>query len=183
MLKLRQGTFESNSSSMHTLIRVPNEKTRKYLEAHDYSDVPHVNPHAKRYRFNNDHYYGRIECGLLKTPLDKATYLITYFGAEATEVDEIPHYNEILKEVQKSHPKFEGWIPNKPANEEDSWYCDYFGDIDHGSRGILDNMEIEEIIETINDPNVIYMIISDSSEIVYEMENKGLITEKDIISE
>lgn len=183
MLKLRRGTFESNSSSMHTLIRVPNEKARGYLEAHDYSDVPHVNPYAKRYKFNNDHYYGRITCGLLKTPLDKATYLITYFGADATEVEEIPHYKEILKEVQKSHPNFEGWIPNKPATEEDSWYSDYFGDIDHESRWILDSMTTEEILETINDPDVIYVITCDSSAVMYEMEREGLITEKDIISE
>lgn len=178
MLKIRHNTFESNSSSMHTLIRVPNQKTLDYLREQNYRDIPDIPADTKLIQYSDDFYYGRNYCMLLESPLDKATYLITYYSYKsgAITVDHIPEARAILEEVQKTHPNFEGWV----EAPDDGWYT--MGCIDHQSLDILDGLTFEEVLATINDPEVVYIITSDEEDLLYDMRDEGMLTEDDFVA-
>lgn len=179
MLKIRHNTFESNSSSMHTLIRVPNKQTLDFIREHSYREIPDIPEDTQFIQYTDDFLYGRPYCMLLETPLDKATYLITYYSykACAETVDDIPEYEMILETVQQTYPNFQGW---KEDSKNEDWYP--MGCIDHQSLDILAGLTFDEVLATINDPEVVYIITSDEEDFLYDSEDQGWLNNEDIIA-
>lgn len=176
MIKIRKGTFESNSSSMHTLVRVGSkDKVDVLTDKYNHQlDFPHVSEHSRVYKYDEDSNYC-FGPSVLTRPLDKATYLISLFAnlSGAEEIDEIEHYEEILAEVQKSYPDFRGWRKNEVKDED--WWHHPFGSVDHQSRDILDDIEFEDVLKTINDPLCVYLIISDGYDLREDFDKYGIL--------
>ncbi len=177
MLKIRYGTFETNSSSMHTLVRVNNPLQKDLLEFFEQPHNSQISEDCKSIKINRDMHYGRQSRVLLKTPLEKATYLIAYYletkGKRGRSCEE---YKKILAEVQKTHPDFKGWKPRKHRDWDGNMEC-FWGQIDHQSMAIFAQRSLDEVIKTINDDSIWYVLSDDNCETLFFLAKLGAFNE------
>lgn len=175
MIKIRTGAFETNSSSMHSLIIMQGMK----------EDTPllcYISPHGKSADVR-DNEFERYPFYPLSHWLDKAAYYIAdQNNGKEEDVDKV--VDEVLKLVHKHHPELRTicfgryitytwsdkencFIKEKQYIDEDNeyWMYDTYGGVDHQSIHIVYNalkrkgISLEEFLF---DPK--YVVIIDGDE-------------------
>lgn len=169
---IRQGTFETNSSSSHSLVITKSKQVEKY---------PKVWLHGGYLRlYTDDLEFERTPNKPLTTFKEKLGYLIASYRNDENKID------EIVEVVKKLIPECHGieFPEDVFGFEEESG--NYYGYIDHQSSGILKkylteyNVSFEEFLT-----NKKYIIVIDGDE--YNMwgafKESGLINEEFIEKE
>lgn len=177
MLSIRRNTFETNSSSSHSIVLVNNALNKNetecspYFEAFLYDDGTYC-------IFDHDLTFGRSPFNVLCTFSEKLNYAIASFGEEK--------FNELEELACKYLKGLDGEccsgieLPKcRWSSKEDK----YYGDIDHQSIGILQNFLFKEDIsleEFLTNSNYIVIIDGDEYCIFEKLKESGLI-KKEII--
>lgn len=120
MLNIRKGIFETNSSSMHSLVLLKQANEENYFKASLSKD-------GKLYFFYSELCFGRSPFEVLYTFVDKLRYAIAYYGEK--------RFSELEDLAKKYIPSCQGI---KLYNRND------YGYIDHQSMGLLDKVNLEE---------------------------------------
>lgn len=123
-IKIRQGVFETNSSSMHSICILKNPGILDYNEN---IELDINNGIINWFSFEN-FYFGRHPFELLIAPKDKIRYLFANM-CPGYHKEEEPNfkktYNNILKAIQIKYPECKGIsLPTKyNKNNEELFYC------------------------------------------------------------
>lgn len=125
MIKIRKGVFETNSSSMHSLVIMKNDK---YLPKEDLLKSVYVNRDGELTIFDGEMDYGRSPFSILSTPIDKFLYLIASYENNEEKRKEI---TEILKEIIPEIKSIK--YPTSSWNDDK----EYLGYVDHQSQGLV----------------------------------------------
>lgn len=172
MRQIRQGTFETNSSSMHSIsiLKKGGQYTKEEIESGMWIFGDGVlEPSA------SDIVYGRTPFRILTTPNEKMEYAIASYGSYAKfkEIEEIMRRHvDRLKEIK---------IPTADrfhCNWHDSSDPNFYGDVDHESMGVLENFLNEHSVsleDFIFDRRYIVWIDGDEYDIKGQMVDIGII--------
>lgn len=170
MIKIRRGVFETNSSSMHSLVI---KKSGKVLTGEEILKDTCVWENGDYHVYDDDIEYGRSPFRILTSPTEKFLYLIASYS------DNEPMRNELIEKFKE--------ITNIKNIEFPIAYWDndepYYGSVDHQSIGLVTNylndknIEFEDFI--LNDK---YIIVIDGDEYGEweKMKESGLIRVEDI---
>ncbi len=171
MIKIRRHTFETNSSSMHSLVVMKNghECTKEEIEEDLYISKDGI------YRIwsEEDMMFERYPFDILSTPSDKFRYLIASFShSEEKRKEIIKAFLGVEKDIKEiEFPK--NWDSEEP----------FYGSIDHQSDGFIANYIDENKISFKEFLfNTKYKIIIDGDEygIWEKMKEAGLINTNEI---
>ena len=196
MIKIRQGAFETNSSSMHSLIVMDGMKTESTMACSVYENKAYI----------RDNHFEREPFCPLNHWLDKAAYYIAdNNNCKDEDVDKV--VDEVLALIAKHHPEITGvefhskvkyeWdadsnkfvkTRNKIDDGEYHWYDMYntYGEVDHQSEGFITSkirkgeMTIEEFLF---DPSIIVIIDGDEYWAFDKLKESGFIDESRIRKE
>ena len=126
-IQIRRGTFETNSSSMHSLVIMKDncEAVKRNEKEHIY-----IGKNGKyRIHFEEDLEFERAPFRLLSKPSEKFCYLIACFRNDEDKRE------EIIEAFKKVYPEIKEVVfPNDYYSENKDEY--YYGSIDHQSDGI-----------------------------------------------
>lgn len=164
-IQIRRNTFETNSSSMHSLVIT--KTPVKHLKEEGmwiYNGTLSLNP-------EDELSFGRSPFDILSTPFDRFRYLMALYADKPEIQDKVV---EALKEVIPT-------VKNVVIKEDE--YYEYSGSVDHQSSNLIPgfleeyNVSFKEFIE--NDK---YMIIIDGDEYCKweNLKEAGLIDESNI---
>ena len=158
MIQIRRGTFETNSSSAHSIVvRKPlstlgfekNNRKTEHLEC------GYIDQHGKMHVYENE--FGR-EFSVLSAWQDKFIYALVELNSNREAMD------RLVEVMKRRHPEFkEIDIEVNPVGWSDAW-----GHIDHQSQGNLtlalekENVSVEDFIDDDK-----YVIVIDSDEVCY----------------
>ena len=153
MIKIRYGTFETNSSSMHSLVITKQDKIETKKEI---SEDLYIRDDGRLSIWDEEEItYGRYPFTILSTPKDRFLYLVAqYANVPSTRNKIINIFKKICPEIKKIEFPEEWGTGNT-----------YYGNIDHQSDGFVvkylkeNNISFEDFI--INDK---YKIIIDGDE-------------------
>lgn len=172
MRQIRQGTFETNSSSMHSIsiLKQGGQYTKEETESNMWIFGDGVlEPDAQ------DIVYGRSPFRVLTTPNEKMEYAIASYDSYAKfkEIEEIMrrHVAEI-KEIKM--PTADRWHYNWRNPSDPNFY----GSVDHESMDVLDNFLSEHNVsleDFIFDRRYIVWIDGDEYDIKGQMIEAGII--------
>jgi len=165
-INIRRSTFETNSSSMHSLVILKDDKKP---EIEDYVYVG--NDNTWNIWSEDDLVFERGPFDILSTPTDKFKYLLAAFGKERK--------NELIEAIKSIYPEIK-----KIKFPKDWKDKTFYGYIDHQSIGLVKNY-IEEnnipLVEFLKDSK--YQIIIDGDEygIWNKMKESGLVDTESIV--
>lgn len=97
--QIRRGVFETNSSSMHSLVV---KKKSEYFTEEEVKDAIYVNDDGMIHIYHDDMYYGRSPFQVLISVKDKAFYVLASMCKHKD--DEI--YNEVCETIRSYIPEF-----------------------------------------------------------------------------
>lgn len=153
MIQIRNGVFETNSSSSHSLV----VKTEgRVLTPEEIAESMYISGNGSVRIYDNS--FGRSPFQVLSQPLDKLAYVL----AEYSKTDQFQSILDRFIEYVPGLKKID--FPN-----EINWRTDkvevYYGDIDHQSAGMLKRAIFEEQIDPLDIVfNTRYVIIVDGDE-------------------
>ena len=172
MIKIRRSTFETNSSSMHSLVITKNKNvtTLEKLE----EDIYIPNDGKLRIYDSDELYYDRAPFRMLMTPFDKLKYLI------ASNENDKKKVKELINTFKKLYPK----VKDISFPDDDYEPGTFYGKVDHQSRGFIDKLLKENMIteeEFLSEDK--YIIIIDGDEYCEweRIKKSGLINTENII--
>lgn len=178
MFCVRRNTFETNSSSSHSIVLVNNALNKNetecspYFEAFLYDDGIYC-------VFDHDLTFGRSPFNVLCTFSEKLNYAIASFGEEK--------FGELEEIACKYLKGMDGGSCCGIKLPRCKWSENiYYGDIDHQSIGTLQNFLFKENIsieEFLTNPNYIVLIDGDEYSIFEKLKNSGLIKNETIKKE
>ena len=164
MINIRNGVFETNSSSNHAfVVRKDNQAPESYTPYADKDGVLSI--------YSNELEFGRSPFEVLYSPYRKACYAIASFGKD--KFDEI---ETILKDV---YP----YVKKIKLPVETNFYREikekYYGQVDHQSCGflqrILNHYKIT-LKEFITDPRYVIMVDGDEYNVFGDLIRNKFIT-------
>lgn len=195
MIKIRKSAFETNSSSMHSLIVMDGMKAESAMDCFVYENEAYI----------NENHFEREPFCPLNHWLDKAAYYIAdNNNCKDEDVDKV--VDEVLVLIAKHHPeitevnfhtvvKYE-WNANsnkfvKTKNDIDDEYhwhdmFNTYGEVDHQSKGFITSkirkgeMTLEEFLF---DPSIIVIIDGDEYHVFDKLKKSGFIDESRIRKE
>ena len=143
-IQVRKGVFETNSSSMHSVVVTSDEEI--YSEKEFRKDFWIHGDWEIRFYDGDELNFGRYPFRLLTTFKDKLQIVIAHIlgGHASPDPHEVDKFISDLKELlTKYYPEigksFKGiTFPDKPWSDEDEEGY-YYGDIDHDSADLLSN--------------------------------------------
>ena len=170
MINIRRGTFETNSSSAHSIVvRRPTstlgfEKNERHR---DYFECGYIDENGRMRVYENE--FGR-EFSVLSSWQDKFIYALVEFNDNRQEMD------RLVDVMKQRHPEFKEIDIEVNPDEPFGW--PQWGHIDHQSQGTLklalaeENISAEDLIDDDK-----YIIIIDSDEVCYinMLERAGLL--------
>lgn len=183
MLNIRKSIFETNSSSMHSII-ISNNKD---FEKDDYF-MNNWNEYPVLEFEEDEMYWGRSPLEFLDTFEEKINYLISSevhneedFNEVVKAVNEVLHENGINIEATIKLPQTEKYDYKK--HKYTGELVPYYGDVDHQScgtlRGFLNNYHLT-YKEFLENPKIIVVIDGDEYCYFYDMIHTGIIDDKSI---
>lgn len=183
---IRRGVFETNSSSMHSIVVTKNELTN---DNHD--DYFHVWGYSNKIHFwHGDIEFDRSPFEVLVTARDKLRYAYaSFFGYEAREhVDEDGNPDDELRERMESFDSvvasvFDGYTG---MDYYDSLNDDEWGYVDHESSSLLRdflNKEDISLEEFLRNPKYIVVIDGDEYQVFKSMKEANLINKDNLVME
>lgn len=181
---IRRGVFETNSSSMHSIVVTKNDVTNK-----DYFEC-YIGCDKKMHLYEGDLEFSRSPFEVLVTAERKFEYAIASFLGDAIyeHLSRNGEPDDYLREMMKSFDSlamsvFDGC----KGIEYPKKLNDYsFGYVDHESGRLLQRfLKIEDISleEFITNPKYIVVIDGDEYCVFNSMKKTGLIREEDIVKE
>lgn len=185
---IRRGVFETNSSSMHSIVVTNNNINNVSME--DYFYV-WKSPCSNKISFwHEDIEFGRSPFEILATAYDKLKYAYaSFFGYEADEhVDEDGNPDDELKERMESFDSvvasvFEGLTG---VDYSDSLSNGEWGYVDHESCSLLRdflNKEDISLEEFLRNPKYIVVIDGDEYQVFNSMKEANLINKDNLVME
>lgn len=153
MINIKKGIFETNSSSMHSLVLL------KQANEENYFTTPYLWKDGKLHFYADDLYFGRSPFEVLYTFVDKLRYAIAYYGKKR-----FPELEDLAKK----------YIPFCQGIE----LKDEYGYIDHQSYGLLDKADLEEWL---TNPNEIVIIDGDEYCVFESLMESKLIDKSNIL--
>lgn len=157
MINIRKGIFETNSSSMHSLVLLKQVKEENYFKA------PYLNRDDKLTFYYDELSFGRSPFEILPTFVDKLRYAIAHYGKE--------RFSELEELAKKYIPSCQGI--------ELGYNDEYrYGYIDHQSYGLLYEVDLEEWL---TNPNEIVIIDGDEYCVFESLIESGLINQENIV--
>lgn len=185
---VRRGVFETNSSSMHSIVVTNNDI--KNISTKDYFWVWKAPCNDKISFWRSDIEFGRSPFDILSTAYDKIKYAYaSLFGYEAEEhVDDNGKPDDELKERMRSFDSvvasvFEGCTGvDYPEDLRDAEW----GYIDHESCNLLRrflNKKDVSLEEFIRNPKYIVVVDGDEYQVFKSMKEANLINESNIAME
>lgn len=192
---IRRGVFETNSSSMHSIVVMKNDMTNKQTNNGD--DVYFCNGN-KLNIWKSDLEFDRSPFDVLATPVRKLHYAIASILSRATyghitddgKCDEylsakLDEFDELAMRLFDGCKGIEYPLETKYDNKEE-WEEPYLGYVDHESSMILTSfLEKENITlyDFISDPKYIVIIDGDEYCVFNSMKECGLISTETIEKE
>ena len=181
---IRRGVFETNSSSMHSIVVTKNDVCDKdYLKYY---------PRSKRKIsvWEGDLEFERSPFNILATAIHKFRYAIASFLGNATyeHLSKDGEPDDYLLEMMVSFNSLASSIFDgcEGINYPDNLDYYSFGHVDHESCRLLERfLKIENISleEFIKNPKYIVVIDGDEYQVFNSMKKAGLIREEDIVKE
>lgn len=206
MINIRQGAFETNSSSMHSLIIVKNVKEEKGWETEE--DIEYANGHSTSgscgwfitknpggIKKDNPYagyvrvYENSFERGpfmLLNGWIDKAIYLIAQWNSTNSAKDKI---NDLVNIIREEIPNFKGFKFNNGYNwnsKKGKWddeKSDDYGNVDHQSIGLTPDRLGVSIHDYLFDPSIIVIIDGDETQTFNQLIKIGLVDKNKILKQ
>ena len=172
MIKIRRGTFETNSSSMHSLVITKNKNVTTLEKLEEDIYIPN---NGKLSIYDSDElYYDRAPFRMLMTPFDKLKYLV------ASNENDKKKVKKLIDTFKKLYPK----VKDISFPDDDYESGTFYGKVDHQSRGFIDNFLKENMIteeEFLSEDK--YIIIIDGDEYCEweKIKKSGLIDTENII--
>lgn len=181
MINIRNSIFETNSSSMHSIIISKNavSDNEDYF-IHKWTKYPTL-------ELDEDElYFGRSPFAILDTFEEKLVYLIASeinndkeFKVLLATVNEILHEHNINVKAKIKVPKVKEYDYNTYKYTGNK--VSYYGDIDHQSdstlKGFLNKYHLTHK-EFLENPNIIVVIDGDEYCYLYNMIDMGLMNKK-----
>lgn len=169
MIQIRQGVFETNSSSCHSLVIKKNDCVNKE------NSINRLRTMSGILRFHYDDLkFGRSPFKFLNSAYDRLAYLFaSYYGDDEKIQEIINAVKELVPEI------YEIEFPEKNYYDDEKFY----GDIDHESIGLVSNyLESNNISFKDFISNDKYIVIVDGDEYCEweKMKESGLIKEEEI---
>lgn len=180
MFKMRHGCFETNSSSMHSIVIMKDRKnTDEYFESFLDKDG------LLKIWSTSDLNFGRAPFEVLSSFERKLCYAIASFG--------LKHFNECVEIAKKYAVSRYGSTDGQlrhctgiklPKSYYDDGKNDYYGDVDHQSMDVLfgflrkHNLTLEQFLAN---PNYVVIIDGDEYCIFDTMREIGLIDERNLM--
>jgi hypothetical protein len=183
---IRRGVFETNSSSMHSIVVTKNDVVKK-----GYFDY-YSSPCNKKISltWSDDIEFERSPFEILATAIEKFYYAVASFlgGATYEHLLDDNEPDEYLKEMMASFDSLASSIFEdcNGVDYPDKLDCYSLGHVDHESCGLLKHfLEIENISleEFIKNPKYIVVIDGDEYCVFNSMKKAGLIKEENIVKE
>lgn len=171
MIQIRNGVFETNSSSSHSLVVVTEGRV---LTPEEIAESMYISKNGSARIYDNN--FGRSPFRVLLQPLDKLAYVL----AEYSETDQFQSILDRFIEHIPGLKKID--FPNE-INWRTDKYEVYYGDIDHQSAGMLKRAIFEEQVDPLDIVfNTRYVIIVDGDEycVFGDMLKSGLIDKSKI---
>ena len=200
MIQVRNSVFETNSSSSHSIVVLNKEsKDRKYTqeEFQDGFYLEYRDNGIFKIPFEDRLEFGRYPFRVLSSFRDKLYYSIaslcgnvypTNYTLENKEkfrelVEIAKKYVKGLSDIEA--PKTECWVESHDKNSYNGKevLCDYYGDIDHQSSGLLKNCLLGEDIsleEFLTNKKYVIIIDGDEYDTFLDLIDSGIV-ELDII--
>lgn len=181
MVQYREGVFETNSSSSHsivikkplsTLVDESRKKTRGSCGFIDRENKLHIH--------ENDFSWG---FSVLYNWIDRFAYALASYGNDESAM------NRIIDEVLASHPEVKDidirGFRSRIFDDDDEWGFSHYGNIDHQSVGLLqafiEHKQIS-VLDFVNDDKYIVIIDNDNSNVLGDIMECGLF-DKNAIAE
>ena len=176
MIKVRNSVFETNSSSSHSIIVLSKASDDRKYTKEEFEDgfyLEYRDNGVFKIPYDDDLDFGRYPFRILSSFRDKLYYSIASFCGNApymsTSIDSKDKFEELVEIAKKyvdglsdiEAPKTSYWSDER----EEYIDCDYYGDIDHQSTGLLkecllgEDISLEEFLT-----NKKYVIIIDGDE-------------------
>ena len=189
MIQVRNSVFETNSSSSHSII-VLNKASddRKYTkeEFEDGFYLEYRDNGVFKIPYDDDLDFGRYPFRILSSFRDKLYYSIASFCGNApymsTSIDNKDKFEELVEIAKKyidglsdiEAPKTSYWSDER----EEYIDCDYYGDIDHQSLGLLKECLLGEDIsleEFLTNKKYVIIIDGDEYDTFLDMIDSGIV--------
>lgn len=198
MINIRQGAFETNSSSMHSLIIVKNgvrrkpycdEESLKISNGYDvYGRRGYLITYGKNIGYIDveENCFERYPFEILMTWIDKAIYLIAQWNNGKDMQNKIDKLTRIIHE---EIPDFKGFkfkqehAWNSKTHKFDDETSDDYGTVDHQSIGITPERRGLSIKEYLFNPKVMVVIDGDEYHTFEGLIEAGVIDKDNIIKQ
>lgn len=171
MIQVRSNTFETNSSSSHSIVLLSKETS----DDEDYFKCFLTKEGLFKIWYEEDLEFGRCPFNVLSTFVDKVRYAIaSYGGSRFEEIEDL--CRKYLVQAY-FNPEYIGYCTGIEL-PVDRWSHKYFGDIDHQSIGLLDGALKEfkiSLEEFLINPRYIVIIDGDEYKIFDKMFECGII--------
>ena len=171
MIQIRNGVFETNSSSSHSLV----VKTEgRMVTPEEVAESMYISRNGAARIYENS--FGRSPFRILAEPLDKLSYVLAeYSGTDQFQsiLDRFVDYVPGLKKIE--FPSEINWRTEK--------YEAYYGDIDHQSAGMLKRAIFEEQrdpLDIVFDSRYVIIVDGDEYCVFGDMLKSGLIDKSKI---
>ena len=181
MIQVRNGVFETNSSSSHSIVILKNKKFNKNFDDNEIKSDFWLDSDGNASVFERSNDFGRFPFHVISSFREKVLYCIAYYcGSYNSREDSRDKYNEIIEIVRKFNdfrwPKADYWGEDESVQKEDN--LDY-GSVDHQSIETLrrfiynEGISLEEFLL-----NKKYLIIIDGDEYneFLELVDSGLVS-------
>ena len=165
MINIRNGIFETNSSSAQAFVSVKKRDSDDYFNTWFNKDGVYT-------VYCWDNIFSRTPFKVLNTLIDKALYALAYYGKEK------------LREIEDIVRKYCVSYDNRPFNKFKFEDNDY-GSIDHQSMGLLDTWletHNETLEEFLTNPNELIIIDGDEYCVFDSLVDSGLIDKNNILT-
>ena len=201
MINIRYGAFETNSSSMHSLIIFKggqedtsgcNTTELEFTHGHTthgscgwlYTPEPWGDSNEYTgYIHVSENEFTRWPFQMLNNWIDKSIYLIAQWSWEKDIEEKVAN---LISIIQEEIPGFKGFKFNKDYtwNSEKGEYNDYesddYGSVDHQSAGLLPEKLGVSIKEYLFNPQIMVVVDGDEYCTFDEMMEAGIIDRKNI---
>ena len=184
MLNIRKSIFETNSSSMHSIVIAKNkDKSLDDYFYHDWENCPTLE------LTETDLEFGRGPFNFLNTFEEKLCYLIAAVNFKDNEFNQlIDTVNQILKEKNITEktvniivPEIDDYDYEKHEYKEEK--VPFYGDIDHQSLGVFQGFLNKYHLthkQFLENPNIEVVIDGDEYCYLYDMVDLGIIDKNSI---
>lgn len=168
MIQVRNGVFETNSSSSHSIVIAKGKKNDRIYTEEEFKDRFYLDEKGRSSVWEHTLDFGRSPFHIISGFREKVLYAIAYFcGSYQGKEQRDYYFREITDIVKKYVDGFDGFNMPKERywNEDTEEKGYYYGSVDHQSYGLLksilngEGISLEEFLT-----NKKYVIVIDGDE-------------------